>query len=80
MPMFISCSICSRESKTERSSILVPPSRSESRIRTLVVGMSALGFPSWSANPSVNSSALGGSTDSTRHQPRCVSPSGPVMK
>ena len=63
----------------KRSSMRVPPSCSVSRIRTAVVGVSAFGVPSRLANPSVNSSDLGGSTDVTRHQPRDCSPAGPVM-
>jgi hypothetical protein len=57
----------------------VPPSRSVSRTLTLLTGMSAIGVPSVSANASVNSSEVGGSTAVTRHMPR-VSPSGPVIK
>ena len=72
--------MCSLEAKTKRSSIRVPPSCSVSRTCTAVVGVSAFGVPSWLANPSVNSSDLGGSTDVTRHQPRDFSPPGPVMK
>lgn len=80
MPIVMSCSICSRVSKTARISMRVPPSRSVSVTRFAVVGIAAFGTPSSSANPSVNSSDLGASTVATRHQPRNFSPSGPVMK
>ncbi len=63
----------------KRSSIRVPPPCSVSRICTAVVGISAFGVPSWSANPSVNSSDLGGSTDVTRPNRQTSRPFGPVM-
>ena len=71
--------MCSLEAKTKRSSMRVLPSCSVSRICTAVVGV-AVGSPCRSANPSVNSSDLGGATEVTRHQPRVCSPPGPVMK
>jgi hypothetical protein len=42
-------------------------------------GMSAIGTPPASAQASVNSREVGGSTAVTLHKPRGVSPSGPVM-
>ena len=73
-------SMSSRDSNVARISIRVPPSRSTSRTLIVVTGMSATGVPSVSAKASVNSSEAGGSTAVTRHTPRCISPSGPVMK
>jgi hypothetical protein len=78
-PQRSNSSMCSRDSKMKRSSIRVPASCLVSRTRTAVVGISAFGVPSSCANPSVNSSDLGGSTRVTRHQPRDFSPPGPVM-
>ena len=68
------------ESKRKRSSMRVTPSRSASRTRASVVGSAGSGSPEASAKPSVNSSEVGASTAVTRHQPREVSPPGPVMK
>lgn len=79
MPIIMSRSICSVVSKTARISRRVPPSCSVRVTRFAVVGMAASGTPSASANPSVNSRDLGASTVATRHQPRYLSPSGPVM-
>ena len=66
----------SRESNVARISIRVPPSRSPSRTLIVVAGMSAIGVPSVSANASVNSSEVGGSTAVTRHHAVAVRPPG----
>ena len=71
--------MCSREAKPKRSSMRVRPSCSVSSHLHGGGRVAAFGVPSRFANPSVNSSDLGGSTEVTRHQPRDCSPSGPVM-
>ena len=67
------------EVKRKRSSIRVAPSLGEPDLDR-GGRRAAFGVPSASAQPSVNSSAVGGLTDVTRHQPCDVAPSGPVMK